>query len=205
MPNETIRVLIVEDHGVTLEGLVAGFARENDIQVVGTATGSTSGLDLAQRTRPHIVLLDLHLPDSSGPISVVKAFSSANARVVVLSGDNRPVLVQSVLDAGAAAYLLKSETSASVAAILRRVVAGERALVSVALDEQTKITGAERHLLKLLARGMKYQDIADRRSTTIATVRRQTETLLEKLHLETREELIAWAVQNGYGSLELDS
>ena len=64
------------------------------------------------------------------------------------------------------------------------------------------MTGAEQHLLTLLARGMKYQEIGEKRFTSPETVRKQVDALLDKLGVESREALIAWAVDNGYGKLD---
>ncbi len=68
-----------------------------------------------------------------------------------------------------------------------------------------RITGAEQQLLKMLARGMKYQEIANQRVTSPETVRKQVDLLLAKLKLNNREELIAWAVESGYGKLEIEA
>lgn len=204
---ETISVLIVEDHQVTLDGLQLGLSREPGISVVGTAVNSDDGLALAKQLRPDIILLDLHLPGSAGPKSMIQAFCSiAGSRVVVFSGESRMAFIQTVLGMGAAGYLLKSENVSKVAETIRQVMAGKKSLISNELVAgETKVTKSEQEVLKMLARGMKYQDIADLRQTSPATVRKQCELLLLKLGLNSREELIAWAVQNGYGSLEIET
>jgi len=200
----TITVLVVEDHQVTLDGLQMGLSREPDMEVVGTAANSDEGLRLAQSLRPDIVLLDLHLPGSSGPKSMIQAFCNIpGTRVIVFSGESRMAFIQIVLGMGVAGYLLKSESVARVAETVRQVMAGRKGVLSEELVVgDTKVTKSEQEVLKMLARGMKYQDIADERQTSPATVRKQCELLLLKLGLNSREELIAWAVQNGYGSLD---
>lgn len=200
-----ISVLIIEDHQVTLDGLNLGLSREQDIAVIGQATNSDEGLELARKLRPDIILLDLHLPGSSGPKSMVKAFCSIpGSRVIVFSGESRMAFIQIVLAMGAAGYLLKSESVSTVAETIRQVMAGKKSIISDELVAgETRVTRSEQEVLKMLARGMKYQDIADLRQTSPATVRKQCELLLLKLRLSSREELIAWAVGNGYGGLEL--
>src|SRR5262249_752239 len=102
-------------------------------------------------------------------------------------------------------YLLKSESIKQVAEAIRTSVRDKKIVLSKQLaKEQIKLTKSEQEVLKMLARGMKYDDIAERRNSSPATVRKQCEMLLDKLLLDTREQLIAWAVQNGYGALELD-
>ena len=205
--SERIKILIVEDHHVTLDGLHLGLSREADFEVVGTATTSDAGLKLANELGPDIVLLDLHLPGSTGPKTTVKSFCAVSgAQVVVFSGENRLAFIQTVLGLGVAGYLLKSESVALVADAIRQVIAGKKPVLSKELvSGETKVTRSEQEVLKMLARGMKYSDIAERRQASPATVRKQCELLLLKLGLDSREQLIAWAVQNGYGNLELEA
>jgi two-component system, NarL family, nitrate/nitrite response regulator NarL len=199
-----ISIMILEDHQSTLDGLVHGLSKEPDFTIVGTATNSDEGCELAERLRPEIVLLDLHVPGRTGPRSMVEAFSRIpGCRLIVFSAENRMAYIQSVLSMGVAAYLLKSERLSTVAETIRQVVAGKKAILSAELTAAAKkFTISEQEVLDMLGRGMKYQDIADERGTSVATVRKQCETLLLKLGLETREQLIAWAVKNGYGTLE---
>jgi len=203
---DRIGVLIVEDHQVTLDGLTTGLGREMDIDVVGTATTSDQGLELARDLKPTIILLDLHLPGSTGPRSTVKSFCSVDgSHVIVFSAENRMAFIQTILSMGVAGYLLKSENAAKVADAMRQVLSGKKPVVSLELlGGETKLTRSEQEVLRLLARGMKYQEIAEHRQASPATVRKQCELLLLKLGLESREQLIAWAVQSGYGNLELD-
>jgi DNA-binding NarL/FixJ family response regulator len=203
---DRIGVLIVEDHQVTLDGLTTGLGRESDIDVVATATTSDQGLELARDLKPNIILLDLHLPGSTGPRSTVKSFCSVDgSQVIVFSAENRMAFIQTILALGVAGYLLKSENAAKVADAMRQVVSGKKPVVSLELlGGETKLTRSEQEVLRLLARGMKYQEIAEYRQASPATVRKQCELLLLKLGLESREQLIAWAVQSGYGNLELE-
>lgn len=204
--NGAIKILIVEDHHVTLDGLHSGLSREHDLHVIGTATTSDEGLELARKLHPDIILLDLHLPGTTGPKTTVKEFCSiSSSQVIVFSGENRMAFIQTVLSLGVAGYLLKSESVTKVAEAIRQVMAGKKPVLSPELvSGETKVTKSEQEVLKMLARGMKYNDIADRRQASPATVRKQCELLLLKLGLDSREQLIAWAVQSGYGNLELE-
>ncbi|CAN5135998.1 response regulator transcription factor [soil metagenome] len=204
---ESIKILVVEDHHATLDGLEMGLSREPGFQIVGTSSNSDDGLVLAKKFLPDIIVLDLHLPGSQAPKSMIEAYCQIpGAKLVIFSGENRVAFVQSVLSLGVAAYLLKSERVSTVAATIKKVVAGETAIVSSELSvDYKKITRSEHEVLAMLGKGLKYQDIADQRFTSVATARKQCETLLLKLDLETREQLIAWAVRNGYGSVELDA
>lgn len=199
-----ITVLVLEDHQVTLDGLRMGLSLEPDLEVLGCATGSDEGLQLAAEKHPDVILLDLHLPGTYGPKSMVKDFCDLpGSKVLIFSGESRMAFIQAVLALGVCGYLLKSETVARVAEAIRDVHAGKKPILSTSLTGgETKLTKSEQEVLKLLAQGMKYQDMAEERMTSPATVRKQCELLLLKLGLKTREELIAWAVQNGYGNLD---
>lgn len=202
-----IGVVIVEDHEATLKGLRAELSLEPDIDVMGIATSSEAGLQLVRDLKPQVVLLDLHLPDSAGPKSLTKSFCDiADTKIIVFSGDSRTAILQLVLQTGVYGYLLKSEPITKVAQAIREVMAGKRPVVSSELmsTDRPRVTKTEQHLLKLLARGMKYQEIASARVTSPETVRKQVDALVSKLQLQSREELIAWAVENGYGKLELE-
>jgi DNA-binding NarL/FixJ family response regulator len=194
----------VEDHFATLDGLVLGLSQEPDFEVVGSTAEGEIGLSLVDETKPDVLLLDLHLKKTVRPTDLIREFLRyPTMRVVIFSAENRLAYVQSVLSMGVAAYLLKDERVKSVAEIIRRVMRGETGIISSDLsNEYKKITPAEQEVLHMLGRGMKYQEIADERCTSAATARKQCEVLLLKLNLENREQLIAWAVKNGYGTIE---
>ncbi len=202
---DPIKVVIIEDHQATLDGLTIGLSQESDIKVIASSLDGDEGYAIVEQMKPDVVLLDLHLPGSRGPRSMVERFSQLkDSKLVIFSAESRMAFIQTVLAMGVQAYLLKSERVAKVSETIRRVMAGETGIVSdQAKGNWKKLTRSEDEVLRMMARGMKYQDIADARTTSITTVRKQCETLLLKLGLETREQLIAWAVENGYGSVDM--
>lgn len=202
---EPIKVVIIEDHQATLDGLSIGLSQESDIQIIASSLDGDEGYALVEKMKPDVVLLDLHLPGSQGPRSMVEKFSQLkSSKLVIFSAESRMAFIQTVLAMGVQAYLLKSERVAKVSETIRRVMNGETGIVSEQVKGNwKKLTRSEDEVLRMMAKGMKYQDIADARTTSITTVRKQCETLLLKLGLDTREQLIAWAVENGYGSVDL--
>lgn len=204
MAARPVTILIVEDHQATLDGLEIGLSRESDLHIVGTSSHSDEGLDLAKQLKPDIILLDLHLPGSmNSPKTMISQYSQTGSRLVIFSAESRMAFIQAVLSLGVAAYLLKSERINRVAEVIREVMAGKGPVVSEqARGNYKKLTRAEAEVLSMLARGMKYQDIADARITSATTARKQCETLQLKIGLDTREQLIAWAVENGFGSID---
>lgn len=203
MTSQAISVVIVEDHQITLDGLKSAFERSDEFSVVGCAENSDDGLELVKRTKPQVVLLDLHLPGSMGPRTCVESFCQLKcSKIVILSGESGAAFVQSVQTAGVSGYLLKSERPVNILEAVKRAARGDVGILSKALICQThQLTAAEQVILELLAVGKKYQEIADERGTAPETIRRQCETLLSKLHLNNREELIAWAATNGFNRL----
>jgi DNA-binding NarL/FixJ family response regulator len=197
---EKIKLLLVEDHQFTLDGLIQGLSSQPDFEIVGSCMSSEEGMAIAQETRPDVIILDLHLPGKWGPTETLRQFlTMPSSKLIVLSAEHRQAYVQMVLGMGVSAYLVKSERLSMVADTIRKIYAGGDRIVSESLGKPTKITPSEQEVLHLLAKGLKYQDIADIRSTSVATSKKQCEILILKLDLESREQLIAWAVQNGYG------
>lgn len=204
---DKIRIVIIEDHHATRRGLEFEINCEPDVLVVGTAATHSEGFELVRTVKPDVVLLDLHLPDSTGPKSLVSQYCSVpDVAVVVFSGETRAAIFQIVLECGVKGYLSKSEPVPQVVSAVRRIMQGEAPVISEDLQQPAgrKLTSAERHLLRLLARGMKYHEIAAQRVTSPETVRKQVDQLVDKLSLDSREELIAWSVDSGYGKLELE-
>jgi DNA-binding NarL/FixJ family response regulator len=200
----SINVLIVEDHEITRSGLNLMISKEQDMVVVGSCGNSDEGLKLAQEKHPDVILLDLHLPGSGGPVSTVKSFCNVQgAKVILFSVENRPAYIDTVMQLGPAGYLLKSESTATVIDTIRRVVSDHKKITSKDLSSTpAKLTPSEQEVLRMLAKGMKYQTIAESRHTSPETIRKQCEMLVLKLGLDTREELIAWAAKNGYDAID---
>jgi DNA-binding NarL/FixJ family response regulator len=199
-----ISVLIVEDHEITRSGLLMMLAQEPDMTVLGAHGNSDDGLKAARDQRPDVILLDLHLPGELGPRATVKSFCEIpGTKVIVFSVENRPAYIDTVMQLGPAGYLLKSESTATVIDTIRRVVSDQKKITSKTLTSiPARLTPSEQEVLRMLAKGMKYQTIAETRHTSPETIRKQCEMLVLKLGLETREELIAWAAKNGYDAID---
>ena len=134
---------------------------------------------------------------------MLKTWPSRIFEKIVFSAEKRRAFVQAILALGVSGYLLKSESISTVIDSIRKIAAGEKLIKSKAIAEgKEKLTKAELEILKLLGKGMKYQEIAQNRKASPATVRKQCELLILKLGLDTREQLIAWAVDNGYGTID---
>lgn len=200
---DQIKIVVVEDHFATLDGLVLGLSQERDMLVVGHSAKAEDGLKIVEEVKPDVLVLDLHLPGHSNPNAMLAEFLRyATVEIIIFSAESRLAYIQEVLTMGVSAYLLKSERVSKVAETIRQVMKGERGIISHDLNATyKKITPSEQEVLHMLGQGMKYQEIAQERNTSVATARKQCEVLILKLNLENREQLITWAVKNGYGTL----
>ncbi len=198
-----IKIVVVEDHFATLDGLVLGLSQEKDLLVVGHSAKADDGIKILEEVKPDVLVLDLHLPGGSSPNEMLTEFLRfRTVEIIIFSAESRLAYIQEVLAMGVSAYLLKSERVSKLAETIRLVMKGERGIVSQELNATyKKITPSEQEVLHMLGQGMKYQEIATERNTSVATARKQCEVLILKLNLENREQLMTWAVKNGYGTL----
>lgn len=194
-----ISIAIAEDHHATAEGLTSWFARSSDFRVIGTCASRDALEMLLASAKPDLVLMDMHMPGERGLKDIISHVRDSGVKIVVFSADNRPFFVQLALDCGVQAFLLKSEPFQTISDVLRRVHAGEVGITSQKLTQHdVRITDTEKDILILLAEGLKYSEIAERRRTTSETIRKQCDKIIAKLQLANREELIVWALKHGY-------
>lgn len=123
---ERIRVVVVDDHPVTLDGICSALSKWADVEVVGRALNGTGALELCQRSRPDVVLLDLHLPDVGG-IEIIRQLSREvpSSRIVVLTMEEGSFYVREAKAAGAVDYLVKSMPVEEIRRVVLRVVQGK--------------------------------------------------------------------------------
>lgn len=206
----TIRVGIVEDQRIVLELLAALLAREPDIVVVGQATTGSKGLELVQRTRPDVLLLDVSLPDMDGiAVTQLARERHPELKVIALSVHDEPAFVQGMLQAGAQGYVHKSATVGNLREAIRAVARGERYLSPViGIGPAARIGGSagalgrrELQVLALLAEGKRSAEIARRLGISQATVDVHRRNIMRKLDLHTVAELTRFALRHGLTSL----
>jgi two-component system response regulator NreC len=201
-PQSIIRVLVVEDHILTAKGLIDALGQSTNCQVVGFATTHAQAHAMAMDLRPDLVVLDLHLPDCDNPRLLLKDFCLNQPwKVLVFSGENRPSFIQLVMKHGASGYLLKSADAEKVIRSIQAICAGFSPVLSPDLIDAPDFSSAQDHILHMLAQGLRYEQMAAVRKTSVSTLKKQCITLQLKLSLNTREELIAWASRNGYGNI----
>ena len=215
--NDSIRVLIADDHAIVRKGLRALLATEPHIEVVGEAENGRQAVDEAERLKPDVVLMDLVMPEMDG-LEAIRELRSrmARTRILVLTsfaGDDK---VFPAIKAGALGYLLKDSSPEELVQAIRQVYRGESSLHPLiarkVLQEISRpsdrpptpepLTEREVEVLQLVAQGCSNQDIADRLVITEATVRSHVSNILGKLHLASRTQAALYALRQGLASLE---
>jgi DNA-binding NarL/FixJ family response regulator len=202
-----IRVLIVDDHELLRAGLRSRLEREPGIAVVGEAATTESALLVARRLQPDLIVLDLLLPRRSGDDVIPDLANVApQARVLVVSSQAAPTSVRRALSAGAAGYLPKSSSDRDLVAAIRLIADGAgyvdpelgAKLVSpngsAALEP---LSDRERDILHLLALGYTNQEVGKKLFISVRTVDTHRAHIMRKLQLETRAELVMFALANG--------
>jgi DNA-binding NarL/FixJ family response regulator len=213
-PATPVRVMVVDDHPIWREA-VARDLTEAGYDVTAVIGEGAQAIRVAPAARPDVVVLDLQLPDLPG-VEVVRRLLAADPAIRVLmlsaSGDQQDVL--DALKAGALGYLVKSAKPAELVEAVARTAAGDPvftvaaaglvlgeyrrlAAVSAPPADTPQLTGRETEVLRLVAKGLSYKQIAERLVVSHRTVQNHVQNSLGKLHLHNRVELTRYAIEQG--------
>ncbi len=206
--NEVIRILIVDDHPIVREGLVAMLSRRADLQVAGEAGNGREALALCAATQPDIVLTDLRMPEMDGVALIHHLREVApQTRVIVLTTYDGDEDIYRALAAGAMAYLLKDAPRDELLTTIRAVYNGRRHIppeVAARLAERmtaTELTERELAVLHLIAQGHSNKSIGDQLHIAEGTVKAHVNSILSKLNARDRTHAVTIAYQRGLISL----
>jgi len=215
MNDRSTRVFLVDDHSLFLSGVRAEL--DGVVDVAGTSTEVRDAIEAIRQTKPDVVLVDVHMPGGGGK-AVIDAVLRTDPRVrfLALSVSDAAEDVIAVIRAGARGYVTKTIGATELADAIRRVhdgdavfsprlagfvldaFAGEPATVTAPQDpELDKLTAREADVLRLIARGYTYKEIARRLQISVKTVETHVSAVLRKLQLSTRHELTRWASDRG--------
>jgi DNA-binding NarL/FixJ family response regulator len=212
-----VRVVIVDDHDLFRAGVRAELGGRVD--VVGQAGGVADALETIRASPPDVVLLDVHMPDGGG-VEVIRRICGElpDVRFLALSVSDAAEDVIAVIRAGARGYVTKSISGAELADAVARVAEGDAVfsprLAGFVLDafadvvpdaadpELDQLTPREREVLRHIARGYMYKEIAQRLEISVKTVEAHVGAVLRKLQLSSRHELSRWALQRRLVSLD---
>jgi DNA-binding NarL/FixJ family response regulator len=204
-----IRVLVVDDHPVVRQGLVAVLGDEPDLEVVGSAGSAEEALALAKRLRPDVVLLDLELPGLGGVEAIPRfAVASPNTGILVFTAYDTDERVFGAIRSGAKGYLLKGAAAEEIARAVHAVHAGgsylePRVAAKLVADVRAprrlrgELSERERAVLRLVAEGLPNKQIARALSITERTVKFHLASAFNKLGADNRAQAVALASQRG--------
>jgi DNA-binding NarL/FixJ family response regulator len=210
------RVMVVDDHPMWRDAVARDLA-EAGYDVVATASDGAQALRVFGAARPDVVVLDLQLPDMSGvAVTIALRAADSSVRVLVLSASGEQQDVLDAVKAGAAGYLMKSAARPEFLDAVRRTADGDAVftpgLAALVLGEFRRmatpgyraaeadvpqLTERETEILRMVATGLSYKQIATRLVLSHRTVQNHVQNTLGKLHLHNRVELVRYAIEHG--------
>jgi DNA-binding NarL/FixJ family response regulator len=201
---ERIRILVVDDHHVVRQGLVALLKLMPDIEVAGEASNGLEAVEQHRALRPDVTLMDLQLPKLSGVDAIQQIRTSEpNARFIVLTTFDGDEDIYRALQAGAKAYLLKGMTVDELTSAIRAVHAGKTRIappIAEKLAERMSgqaLTSREHEVLERIVAGRSNKEIASDLNISEATVKSHVNNLLGKLNVSDRTNAATVAIQRG--------
>jgi two-component system, NarL family, response regulator NreC len=206
-----IRILVVDDHAVVRSGLRLLLNAEEDLEVVAEASNGREAVFEARAHKPDVILLDVVMPGESGIDAVPKLLHEASeAKVLLLSMQDDPRYVREAFAAGASGYVLKEAADAEVVDAIRQVAGGGSYVhpalgarmvaadaAAQAAADADPLSDREREVLRLLALGHTNQEIAKRLFISVRTAETHRAHIMRKLQLDTRAELVRYALEHG--------
>lgn len=210
------KILLCDDHRVLREGLRTLLAQRDDMQVVAEAENGREAVRLAKELAPHVVLLDISMPDMNGTEAArIITQDCPNTRVIALSVHSDRRYVMGMLQAGASGYLVKSCAFDEITSAIEAVCRGEAYLSPLVTGPvvedlrrgrervvaESPLSGREREVLQLIAEGVATKVIAARLGLSVKTVENHRAQIMLKLDLHSVAELTKYAVREGLTSL----
>jgi DNA-binding NarL/FixJ family response regulator len=217
----SIRMIIADDHEMMREGLKALMQTEEDFSVVAETDNGRDTVEMAEKLLPHVVIMDVAMPDLNGIEATRKTVEvHPQTKVVALSGHANKEFVREMLSAGAYAYVLKKRAYEELVRAVREVMKGKKYLspdiargvvddyveLSNTLQENpafTVLTDREREVLQQLAEGHTTKQIAASLGVSVKTVETHRRNIMEKLDLHSVAELTKYAIREGVTTVDV--
>lgn len=203
-PGNNIRILIVDDHPVVRAGLASMLATQPGIEVADSVSSGEEAVDVLDRQRLDIVLLDLRMPGMNGIDTLLAIKRKAiPVHVIVLTSYETDEDIYRAVNAGAEGYLLKNVSQREMVEAIRKVFAGSRYIphrIASRLAERmtrSNLTTRELEILKILTKGLTNKQIAGALGISDNTVRNHINSIIEKLEVSDRTEASTTAIQRG--------
>lgn len=208
-----MRLVLVDDHPLVLQGISAVLRFQEDMEVVGTATSGAEALTVLQECQPDLALVDLRLPGEYGLDIIRRSRKVApGCRFIILTSFSEKAEVKQALAEKVEGYVLKEATPEELVAAIRLVSKGrtyiDPAIMQILMnsaseDPMEQLTPREMEVLAALAQGMSNRDIADYLFVTEYTVKKHVSQILDKLNLSDRTQAALYAYSRGMGQASL--
>jgi DNA-binding NarL/FixJ family response regulator len=210
----TIRVLVADDQSMVRAGFRMLLAGEEDVEVVAEASNGVEAVDKAARYHPHVVLMDIRMPEMDGLQATRRILATDNsARILILTTFDLDEYVYEALRVGASGFVLKDDSPEQLIAAIRTVAAGE-ALLSPTITrrviqkfarmprpappkELDELSDREREVFRLMAQGLSNGEIGQELFISETTVKTHVTHILQKLNLRDRVQAVVLAYQTG--------
>ena len=203
---DRITVVAIDDHPTYVHGLATLLEdAAPDIEVVAVASVAMSGVELVVQRRPHVVLVDLHMPLLDGVEVTRRVVAQApDSKVLILTVSDDPADVAEALRVGARGYLSKQVEPGELVSAVRAVAAGEVVLAPFAADalfssppETARLTEDDVRLLRAISNGAGYADVAAELAISESTLKRQLAEIQRKLNVENKLQAVAYVARRG--------
>lgn len=202
--SDSIRIMVVEDHNIVRQGLVALLKITPGMTVVAEAPDGRKALQLFAQHHPDITLMDLRLPEMGGVEAIVEIRkASPNARVIVLTTFDGDENIYRALQAGAKGYLLKDMSGDELMEAIRKVHSGKTSIPPIVAERLAErmsgpgLTSREMDVLRLIVKGRSNKEIGSDLSISEATVKTHINSILSKLAVTDRTQAATSAIQRG--------
>lgn len=204
-----IRVLIVDDHGILRAGLRTFLNLQPDMEVVGEAAEGLEAVEKVQRLEPDVVLMDISLPGMEGLEATKKLKKThPDIKVLILTMHEDRRYLYSALKAGASGYVVKRAVDTELIDAIRAAYRGDvflhPSMAKIVAEDYVEQVGMEkalsdreREVLRLIAEGRTYKEMAKLLAMSVKTIETYRERIKEKLSLNTRAELVRYALEKG--------
>jgi len=207
--SDKISVLLVDDHALVRRGFRRMLDDDETLEVVGEASNGTEAVQLAEKLRPQVIVMDCQLPELTGVAATrIILRSHPETAILMLSMHAEDTLVRQALDAGARGYVLKNANDLDLASAIKNVAAGKSVIdpqlqraENLKGERDTALTARELEVLQHIVAGKSNKEIASELDLSVNTVSVHRANIMERLGIHKTAELVVYAIRNGLVNL----
>lgn len=209
----SVKIFLADDHKIMREGLRAMLEKKTDMRIVGEAGDGRTAVQMVQKMKPDIVIMDISMPEMNGIEATRRIIkNSPGVKVIALSMHADKKLISETINSGASGYVLKDSAFAELVDAIHAVIKG-CSYLSMELSDvinkkltrhplYSKLTDREREVLQLIAEGKSGKQMAGCLDISVKTVDSHRQQIMKKLNMHSIAELTKYAVREGLTSLE---